>query len=298
MKKCRQCGNLDKDDSKFCSKCGSQLSEQYFYCKNCGKKIDFKNNFCKFCGKKATSLPDFQEKPRQKQKISHPVLSKDFSIQPGDIKNQSFQYQNQVKNKRNWRIPVFMVSGIIVLIIFAFSTLMITSLFKPVNISFLNLSIDTGKFISANPLKNLTGTHGTYILSEDQKKLLKLLGYPEEFVTFFDDANEGARSDTWTYGLLQKSFFFYNGSYKGSSKHIDDENNQSSNILKPENFSYKMHPLEVNYIMGKNGDEIIDKTNGKRYLLFDDAKTVFIFNDNNHLTGILKLAKPFYETNN
>ena len=298
MKKCRQCGNIDKDESKFCSKCGSKFSEQYFYCTNCGKKIDFKNKFCKFCGKKVTSLPDFKERPRHEQKISQPVLIKDFSIQTKDTENQSFQYQNQAKNKRKWRIPVFTFTGIIVLIILAFSALMAASLFKPVNISFLKLSIDSGKFISADAPKNFTGSQGAYILSEDQKKLLKLLGYPDEFVTFFDDANEGARSDSWTYSLLQKSFFFYNGSYKGSSNHISDENNRSFNILKPENFSYKMHPLEVNYIMGKNGDEIIDKNNGKRYLLFDDAKTVFIFNDNNYLTGILKSAKPFYETNN
>ncbi len=293
MEECHKCNALNKEGSKFCINCGSKITAQNFFCTNCGRKISAQSSFCKYCGMQINSAlkskdVSYTAKPEAGSLNIFPASQAASSEKKGPA------IPAETKKSRNWKIPVFTVSGIIIFLILSFSALMIASIIKPVNISFLNFSIDAGKFKKNNHEVYDSASSGR--LSGDQEKLIQSFGYPDEFITFFDDTDNGARTDTWTYTLLQKSFFFYEGSYKGSSSYIGDENDVSSVFLKPENFSYKMHPLKVNYIMGKNGDEIIDKSNKKRYLLFDDGKEVFIFNSSDYLIGVLKLSKPFYSS--
>jgi hypothetical protein len=128
-------------------------------------------------------------------------------------------------------------------------------------------------------------------LSYDQKRLLSMFGYPDEFIVVFDEENNNLRVEIWIYEAMESSFTFEGGKYDSRDRVITPNLSSDSYDIKPQDFVYAMSPDEVCYLMGENGEEIIDPTTGYKVLIFGEGIIACTFNLDDALINVARLRK-------
>lgn len=175
------------------------------------------------------------------------------------------------EKSKQWVLPVAILSGVAGLCVICLAVLAIILVFYPIG-----------------PARN-----PSYVLSSEQKKLIDTLGYPDEFVIAFDNHSKSVRSEVWTYAHFDRSFYFEQGDYGGSQRSVSKVPSSRMGIS-PDMFFYSMSPQQINALLGK-GDEIVDQITYKRYLLYQEAKIVCVFDFEDRLIGVSKSQTPVLE---
>ncbi len=128
-------------------------------------------------------------------------------------------------------------------------------------------------------------------LGPDQKRLISMFGYPDQFIIIFDEGNSNLRIDTWMYEDMEACFIFEDGKYSDVGEFIiDDTENDSYNIA-PEDFTYAMTPEQVEKLIGEKGAENIDESTDLNVLTFGDGIIICVFNPDNCLINIARQKK-------
>ncbi len=247
----------------YCKKCTTENKEGSLFCFHCGSPLEKKGRSCNSCGYAMDEKANFCKSCGRKKEIPHQQ-----SLH--DIDNTSAR--SATKKRKRWVLPVAITSGVVGLIVLCLAVLAIILVFNPIG-------------SARNP---------SYVLSSEQKKLIDSLGYPDEFIISFDQEN-AMRSEVWTYILFEKSFFFHDGSYQGSSKIIMDGFGSMDNQIKPESFHAHMGPFDIIDEIGKKGDELIDNITYRRYLIYDSGKLICSFDLEDRLISVSKFVKPGWE---
>lgn len=126
--------------------------------------------------------------------------------------------------------------------------------------------------------------------SQDQKRLLAMTGYPDQFIIIFDEGNNN-RVEYWMYEDFETSFVFEDGVYTESSDFFPEELGQSDYDISPGDFSYMMSPEDINIIMGIDGKESTEELTGLKVLAFGQGELICIFNDDDGLIGVMRNKK-------
>jgi len=129
-------------------------------------------------------------------------------------------------------------------------------------------------------------------LSTDQKKLVSMVGYPDEFTIIFDEENNNIRREAWIYKALQSSFTFKDGKFDNREKITTTEEFLDDNYkIKPEDFLYGMSIAEVEEFIGEKGKEIIEPETSLKALVFGDGLIFCAFNSNDLLNGVARAKR-------
>jgi hypothetical protein len=129
-------------------------------------------------------------------------------------------------------------------------------------------------------------------LSTDQKNLISMVGYPNEFTIIFDEENNNMRLEAWIYKALQSSFIFKAGKFDSREKKILETEFLDDNYrIKPEDFSYGMSIAEVEEFIGEKGNEIIEPNTSLKTLVYGNGLIVCAFNSNNLLNGVARIKQ-------
>ena len=128
-------------------------------------------------------------------------------------------------------------------------------------------------------------------LSPDQKELVSMLGYPDEFVIMFDEGNNNLRIETWIYEAMESSFTFLDGKFDNRDTSIPADLASDNYDIKPEDFIYGMSPGEVNNLIGEDGEEIINPETGLKILVFGEGIIFCTFNPYDTLINIARVKK-------
>jgi len=135
-----------------------------------------------------------------------------------------------------------------------------------------------------------------YQLSADQKRVLGMLGYPDQFIIIFDEGNHNKRIDNWMYESLEVCFIFQNGICSNSSQFMVGELTESNYHLKPQDFNYMMKPSEIETLVGSQGSESIEELTGLKVLTFGQGELICIFNEQEGLIGVSNNKKASTQT--
>ena len=125
-------------------------------------------------------------------------------------------------------------------------------------------------------------------LSEDQKRLLSMFGYPDEFMIVFDQDNKNLRIETWLYEDMESSYTFLSGKYNSSDRVITDELLSDDFDINPEDFVYGMSPDEVNHLLGDEGIVEIDSDTNLKTITYGEGLIVCKFTANAALVSVLR----------
>ena len=128
-------------------------------------------------------------------------------------------------------------------------------------------------------------------LSTDQKRVISLFGYPDQFTIIFDEGNNNNRIDSWIYCDMNALFMFEDGAYSDSEEYFAKESQQSSYKLLPQDFTYGMTPFEVETLIGQKGTENFEEITGLNVLSFGEGEIICIFNPDSKLIVASKQNK-------
>ncbi len=128
-------------------------------------------------------------------------------------------------------------------------------------------------------------------LSDDQLLLLSIFGYPDEYVIIFDEENNNKRVEVWIFEAMQSSFLFDGGEYSSSEVVITPELLADSYNIRPEQFVYSMTPDEVEYLVGEEGYQLIEKNTGLKSIIYGDGCVVCTYNADDLLVYVSRSKK-------
>jgi hypothetical protein len=136
---------------------------------------------------------------------------------------------------------------------------------------------------------NEDDSHETvYIISDDQKKVLSVFGYPEQFLILFDEGANNVRIDSWMYADMEVCFLFEDGTFIDSSEYAVFGTGEGNFLLKPNDFEYGMTPSEIEEVLGEQGEESLEEATGLKLLVFGNGEVICVFNDTDRLISISK----------
>lgn len=125
-------------------------------------------------------------------------------------------------------------------------------------------------------------------LGIDQRRLISMFGYPDQFIIIFDEGNNNLRIDTWMYEDMEACFIFEDGKYNDVEEFIiDDTENDSYNVV-PDDFTYNMAPGQVEKLVGEQGVENVDELTGLNVLTFGEGIIICVFNPDDGLINIAR----------
>lgn len=256
MKKCSFCGSVNEEQNIFCTSCGKKLLNSVSTCPKCKNPISPKDSFCKYCGESLKTKED----RRVSQEISKQTKP------------------TSKRRKSRLKISLIVIGSLIGFILIVFGGLVLF-----------------GEYLNIKESYDLAGKESKDIvelkkekLSYDQKRLLSIFGYPDEFFIVFDEEQDKLRVETWLYQPMEASFTFEDGIYKQWHRVITDKLLSDSYTVKPEDFVYEMNPDEVRCLIGEDGYEYIDSETGLKVLVFGQAQIVCSFNDDDNLIAVAR----------
>lgn len=259
MKACPVCRTLNNDNSAFCKRCGSKIEEKVLFCSHCGNKVLSTNKFCKECGKEIRSPEPFTTNSKIKE--PPPVsVSKITSVNTPASSNQK-----KSKKKLIVALSVFgsvLFLGLIITLILAFSIFPLTN---------------------PDEIKAELGA--------DQERVIKLFGYPDQFLITFDEGNNNNRIDLWTYSEMETIFIFEEGTFDSTEEYFNKVILEDKQEVFPDNFIYAMTPDEVKKLISKESVESIDEITGLKVLTFSNGDIICIFNPDDELIIVSKQLK-------
>ncbi|MCL5069976.1 MAG: zinc ribbon domain-containing protein [Actinobacteria bacterium] len=259
MKACPVCRTLNNDNSAFCKRCGSKIEEKVLFCSHCGSKILSTNKFCKSCGKEIKSPVSFtiNSKIKQPSPVSvNKITSVDTQASP-----------NQKKSKKKLIISLSAIGSVL----------------------FLGLAITLILIFSIFPLTNPDKVKAK--LGPDQERVIKLFGYPDQFLIMFDEGNNNNRIDAWTYSEMETIFIFENGAFDSTKEYYNKVFLENKQKVFPDNFIYAMTPDEVKTLIRKESVEKFDENTGLKVLTFGKGDIICIFNPDDELIIVSKQLK-------
>lgn len=122
-------------------------------------------------------------------------------------------------------------------------------------------------------------------LSNDQKVLVAVFGYPDQFLAVFDENN---RSETWLYEAMQYCFTFKNGVYSGRQRYVPIENIDDKYNINPSQFSYDISSVDIGKIIGGKCIEVSDPGTGYKTIIFGEGSIACTFDTKDKLVCILR----------
>ena len=128
-------------------------------------------------------------------------------------------------------------------------------------------------------------------LSADQKRVISLFGYPDQFTIIFDESYDNKRIDAWIYYEMEALFMFENGTYNDSDHYFGPEHQSSEYKIFPQDFVYGMTPLEVKTLIGQEGTFSFEELTGLNILTFGQGEVICIFNPDDRLIIVSKQDK-------
>jgi hypothetical protein len=221
------------------------------FCTKCGKELPKEAKFCISCGEKVFEAPAATR------------ISKDNAIKSALVPRK--------KGARTNKIIIISVSLFLFLCLLAgaaiaFYTLKGSSLFVKEN-----LKSDFTQSSDEIPLQ--------YELSEDQKKLISSLGYPDDFFISFNQ-EKSTRWESWSYFEVAKVISFNDGKFVGEDNLLNEANSLGTTTkYKPEQFHSQLTQEIIKQAWGKptlesTFETIFGKANGALYpgliLSFDE----------------------------
>ena len=259
MKACPVCRTLNKDENTFCKSCGIKIEEKVLFCVHCGSKTLSTNKFCKSCGKEIKSPASFAIN----SKIKQPAPISVNKITSVNIPTSS----NQKKSKKKL-IVALSVFGLVLFLGLIITLILVFSIFP------------------------LTGSDKIKAeLAPDQERVIKLFGYPDQFLIMFDESNNNSRTDLWTYSEMGTIFIFENGAYDSTREYYNKVILENRQKVFPDNFIYAMTPDEVKALIRKESVESFDESTGLKVLNFSNGDIVCIFNPDDKLIIVSKQLK-------
>jgi hypothetical protein len=115
-------------------------------------------------------------------------------------------------------------------------------------------------------------------LGADQQRILGVFGYPDVFTVIFDEGNNNARIDSWSYKDIEACFIFEDGVYSDYVDYIIEEPGATKYKVKPQQFFYPMKPSDVELLIGEKGIESMDDIAGLKVIIFGNGELICIFN--------------------
>ncbi|MHB8279114.1 MAG: zinc ribbon domain-containing protein [Candidatus Humimicrobiaceae bacterium] len=259
MKACPGCGTLNEDENIFCISCSEKIEGAILFCSYCGNKIVSSNKFCKLCGHEIKSFIPL---------VSDSKISEPASISVKKITPEKTQIPSKKKNP--------------------YKKLIVTlSIVLP--ISFLLLAVILFFVISIFPLTKPERIKAE--LGPDQERVIKLFGYPDQFLIMFDESNNNNRIDAWTYSEMETIFIFENGAYDSTEEYYNKVILEDKQKVFPDNFIYAMTPDEVKTLISKESVEKFDENTGLKVLTFSKGDIICIFNPDDELIIVSKQLK-------
>lgn len=273
MKKCKTCGETNKDNAKFCIKCGEQFSNFIPLCPDCKNVVTPDDVFCNKCGKRIIESDLKQETAK---KATSKYIEKPVVI---------------TGRNRNFKIFIGLIGGfaavavIVLLLVFV---------------------IDIGNL--TNPSKSITEVKyeeeeneqivelSKEELSSDQIRVISLFGYPDFFTVAFDEAYDNKRMDIWIYFDMEALFVFENGTYNNSEQYYGEKSQESEYEVLPQDFIYGMTPIEVETLIGEKGTESFEEDTGYGVMTFGGGEIICIFSPDSGLIIASRQNKLSNET--
>lgn len=194
---------------------------------------------------------------------------------------------------RNFIITIIVIVSIIIVGLAAY---LILTNYTEINLPSLfsgdNSSISDQQTQEEEISEDLTSeVPGKEELGEDQKRIISLFGYPEQFTVIFDESNNNKRIETWIYPEMDALFIFENGTYNDVEEYYGETTQKSAYKLLPEDFTYGMTPPEVEMLIGEKGTGSTDEDTGLDILTFGEGQVICIFNPDSKLIIALKQNK-------
>jgi len=154
--------------------------------------------------------------------------------------------------------------------------------------------LDKGEYLSDKPADNdnKKTIEENDDLSTDQKWLVSIFGYPDEFMIVFTEEEDSRKIEYWQYVSMQSYYLFYDGEFIDSDIYIAKDFESDSLSLKPQDLWYGMSPEETASIIGVlEADQIIELENGYKVYSYKDGLVICTFNLDSALIGITRLKK-------
>lgn len=246
---------------KACPGCGALNNDKSTFCISCGNKIEEKILFCRYCGNKILSTNKFCKSCGNEVRKSAPISQqKDIS------KISQIPPQKKKRNKKliitlSIILPIFFIFLVVILFI----------------------------VISIFPLTNPEEIKAE--LGPDQERVIKLFGYPDQFLIMFDEGNNNNRIDAWTYSEMETIFIFENGTYDSTEEYFNKVILEDKQEVFPDNFIYAMTPDEIKTLISKESVESFDESTGLKVLTFSKGDIICIFNPDDELIIVSKQLK-------
>lgn len=127
-------------------------------------------------------------------------------------------------------------------------------------------------------------------MSPDQKKVLSIFGYPDEFVIIFNPEGDIQRAETWIYEAMESSFSFADGDYEESERIITDKFTDDIYLIGPEDIYFSMSPAELRALLGEEGEEFLDRATGLKLISFGQGIIAATFQEDK-LINLARLRK-------
>ena len=207
MKKCSKCLAANKDSSIFCTECGNNLTSSLPVCPYCNEELRPGDKFCRYCGKE----------------INQPEVTGVFET-PEEF----------VPKRDKLKISLVVISSIFGFVILALAGIFLARYLIE------NNTISTIYDEISGERENTTKAE----LGHDQERVIKLFGYPDQFLILFDEGNNN-RIDTWTYSEMETIFIFENGNYASTEEYYKKVILDDKQKVFPDDFIYAMTPDEV-----------------------------------------------------
>jgi hypothetical protein len=283
MKICPGCGTLNEDKNTFCIGCNEKIEGTFLFCSHCGNKVASSNKFCKVCGSEiGKSEAEILQEPAIISQGNS--LQKDFNskTQTSEIPKipEKTQTSEIIKTSKKTLVPIKKKKPYKKLVI-------ALSIFLPV--FFISLALALVFSISELPSTKQAEIKAE--MSADQKRVIKLFGYPDQFLIMFDESNNNNRQDLWTYSEMETIFIFENGFFDSTKEYYNKVVLEGKQKVFPDNFIFGMTPDEVKALISKESVESIDEVTGLKVLTFDNGGIICVFNPNDKLIIVSKQLK-------
>ena len=123
-------------------------------------------------------------------------------------------------------------------------------------------------------------------LSQDQKRLIALFGYPEQFIIIFDEGNNNNRIDSWIYSDMEACFIFESGQFNNVIDYIPYAHLDDNYRVLPDDFIYGMSPEDVENLIGEKGFIEVEKLTGCKIQTYGFGTIICIFTPDNKLISV------------
>lgn len=229
-------------------------------CLTCHTVNEDSNKFCLNCGKEIKGLAEIKVPGTSKR-----VAAKDLPK----------------KKKSKLKISLIVIGSVFCFIVLIIGALLTASYFIDKN----EASIKT--YGASRVEEALTKA----VFGPDQKRVIKLFSYPDQFLIFFDEGDNNKRIDTWIYSEMETSFIFENGAYNSTEPYLTEIVLEDRQEVFPDDFVYAMAPDEIEMLIGKEGIESFNKSTGLKILAFNKEGIICIFNPEDELIIVSKQYK-------